>query len=113
MYVLTAFWGTYIEKVAPSNTAYPSVGGVVPNIFTPSNERQFVNALIPIDVIFSGITINDVRDTQSRNKSEGNSVMVKPNGMLAVNKDVQLLNIALFITSIVSGSTIDFKDVHP
>ena len=72
-----------------------------------------MNAFIPIDVIFSGITINDVRDTQLKNTFPGNSVIVNPNGILAVNKDVQLKNNAGPITFIVSGKAIDFKDVHP
>ena len=66
-----------------------------------------------MDSIASGITINDVRDTQSRNTSEGNSVIVKSDGMLADINDVQPEKMAFFITLIVLGNIIDFSDVQP
>ena len=96
----------------PSNAAYPKDGGVFPNIFMPSNELQFMNAAMPIDVIIAGTSINDVNDMQSLNMPLGNSVRVNPDGKLAVCNDEQPLNTESFIISTVFGSIIDFKDTQ-
>lgn len=113
LYALAAPFGTYIGNVVSLNTPYPSVGGVVPFIFTPSNELHPIKAAIPIDVTVSGISINDVSEEQFLNIALGNSVGIYSNGRFTVIKDVQPKNISDPIYCIVFGISMCFKEVHP
>jgi len=98
LYALAAPLGTYIGNVVSLNTPYPSVGGMVPFIFTPSNELHPIKAAIPIDVTVSGISINDVSEEQLLNIVLGNSVGIYSNGRFTVIKDVQYLYLQPIIT---------------
>lgn len=113
LYALAAPFGTYIGNVVSLNTPYPSVGGVVPFIFTPSNELHLIKAAIPIDVTVSGISINDVNEGQSLNIPAGNSAGLYVDGISTVNNDVQPSKIEPSIISIELGIVMCLREIHP
>ena len=113
LYALAAPFGTYIGNVVSLNTPYPSVGGVVPFIFTPSNELHLIKAAIPIDVTVSGISINDVNEGQFLNVLSGNTVGKNVEGRSTVFNDVQPSKREDSIISTVLGIVICLRDMHP